>query len=87
MKNLIIFCAITNLTFYLFSFNKSQPEPIQAPKISAPIKTETPETGAEVYAGRNDKEPEKTKYNNYGLPIGRSWLTRAESKGQHIYKG
>ena len=84
MKNLILFCAIANLTFYLFSFDKSQPEPIQAPIITAPIKTQTPETGAEVYAGRNDKEPEKTKYNNYGLPIGRNWLTRAESKGQHI---
>lgn len=84
MRNLIIFCSIANLTFYLFSFKTTQPDPIQAPTISAPIKAQKPDTGAEVYAGRNDKEPQKTKYNNYGLPIGRNWLTRAESKGQHI---
>jgi flagellum-specific peptidoglycan hydrolase FlgJ len=38
----------------------------------------------EIYAGRFDKKPKKTKYNKNGLPIGRSWLTRDESKGKHI---
>jgi flagellum-specific peptidoglycan hydrolase FlgJ len=38
----------------------------------------------EIYAGRFDKKPKKTKYNNLGLPIGRNWLTRDESKGKHL---
>jgi flagellum-specific peptidoglycan hydrolase FlgJ len=40
----------------------------------------------EVFAGRHDTEPKKTKYNLSGLPVGRKWLTSREWKGRHIRK-
>jgi len=38
----------------------------------------------EIFAGRHDKKPTKTKYNLSGLPVGRKWLTSREWKGRHI---
>jgi flagellum-specific peptidoglycan hydrolase FlgJ len=38
----------------------------------------------QVYAGRSDKAPIKTKYNINGLPNGRQWLSRKEWHGKHI---
>jgi len=72
MKN---FKKVLFLTLFigLLSFTK---------KPQKTLKVFKPKT--EIYAGRFDKKPKKTKYNNYGLPIGRNWLTRKESKGQHI---
>ena len=40
----------------------------------------------EIFVGRHDKKPIKTKYNLSGLPTGRKWLTSKEWKGKHIKK-
>ena len=72
MKNLkkVLFLS---LFIGLLSFTKKQQKTLKVFK---------PKT--EIYAGRFDKKPKKTKYNDFGLPIGRNWLTRNESKGKHI---
>ena len=71
LKKVLFLCLFIGLLS--LSFTKEQTKTLKVFK---------PKT--EIYAGRFDKKPKKTKYNDFGLPIGRNWLTRNESKGKHI---
>ena len=72
-----LFKILAVLSIYLFSLSL----------ISSNVKQfKDDETIKEVFAGRHDTEPTKTKYNLSGLPVGRKWLTSREWKGRHIRK-
>ena len=70
-----LFKILTVLSIYLFSLSL----------ISSNVKQfKDDDSIKEVFAGRHDKKPTKTKYNLSGLPVGRKWLTSREWKGKHI---
>ena len=72
-----LFKILTVLSIYLFSLSL----------ISSNVKQfKDDETIKEIFAGRHDTEPKRTKYNLSGLPVGRKWLTSREWKGRHIRK-
>jgi len=70
-----LFKILTVLSIYLFSLSI----------ISSNVKQfKDDDSIKEIFAGRHDKKPTKTKYNLSGLPVGRKWLTSKEWKGKHI---
>jgi len=70
-----LFKILTVLAIYLFSLSL----------ISSNVKQfKDDDSVKEIFAGRHDKKPTKTKYNLSGLPVGRKWLTSKEWKGKHI---
>ena len=70
-----LFKILTVLSIYLFSLSV----------ISSNVKQfKDDDSIKEIFAGRHDKKPTKTKYNLSGLPVGRKWLTSREWKGKHI---
>jgi len=70
-----LFKILTVLSIYLFSLSI----------ISSNVKQfKDDDSIKEIFAGRHDKKPTKTKYNLSGLPVGRKWLTAREWKGRHI---
>jgi len=66
-----LFKILTVLSIYLFSLSL----------ISSNVKQfKDDDSIKEIFAGRHDKKPTKTKYNLSGLPVGRKWLTSKEWK-------